>query len=89
MKHNDRHILLFMDNAPCHLQTLSGQFSNITVQFFLKNTTSKSQPLDADIIASWKVLYRKQMLQFVCSQVDGKKNASEIVKSITVLMAIE
>ena len=29
------------------------------------------------------------MLQYVCSQVDGEKNASEIVKSINVLMAIE
>ena len=29
------------------------------------------------------------MLRYVCSQVDGEKNASEIVKSINVLMAIE
>ena len=89
LKRNDRHILLFMDNAPCHPQTLSGEFSNITVQFLPKNTTSKSQPLDAGIIANWKVLYRKRMLRYVCSQVDGEKNASEIVKSINVLMAIE
>ena len=89
LKRNDKHILLFMDNVPCHQQTLSGQFSNITVQFLPKNTTSKSQPLDAGIIANWKVLYRKRMLRYVCSQVDGEKNASEIVKSINVLMAIE
>lgn len=48
---NDRHILLFMDNAPCHPQTLSGQFSNITVQFLPEDTTSKPQPLDAGIIS--------------------------------------
>ena len=89
LKRNDKHILLFMDTVPCHQQTLSGQFSNITVQFLPKNTTSKSQPLDAGIIANWKVLYRKRMLRYVCSQVDGEKNASEIVKSINVLMAIE
>ena len=86
---NDRHILLFMDNAPCHPQTLSGQFSNIIVQFLPENTTSKSQPLDAGIIANWKVLYRKRMLRYVCPPVNGEKNASEIVKSINVLMAIE
>ena len=72
-KHNDRHILLFMDNAPCHPQTLSGEFSNITVQFLPKYNTSKSQPLDAGIITNWKVLYRKRMLRYVCSQVDGEK----------------
>ena len=53
LKRNDRHILLFMDNAPCHPQTLSGQFSNITVQFLPKNTTSKSEPLDAGITNLW------------------------------------
>jgi len=89
LKCHNRHILLFMYNAPCHPQTLSGQFSNITVLFLLKNTTSKSQPLDAGIIANWRVLYRKRMLQYVFSLVDGEKNASEIVKSINVLMAIE
>ena len=89
LKRNDRHIVLFMDNASCHPQTLSREFSNITVQFLPKNTTSKSQPQDAGIIANWKVLYRKRMLRYVCSQVDGEKNASEIVKSINVLMAIE
>lgn len=86
---NNIHILLFVDNAPCHPQTLSGQFSNITVQFLPKNTTSKSQREDAGIIANWKVLYRKPRLRYVGSQVDGEKNVSEIVKSINVLMAIE
>lgn len=78
-----------MDNAPCHPQSLKGQFSNINVVFLPKNTTSKTQPLDAGIIANWKVQYRKRMLRYVCSKVDGVKNAGEIVKSINVLMAIE
>ena len=47
LKRNDRHILLFMDNAPCHPQTLSGQFSNITVQFLPKNTTSQHHQIKA------------------------------------------
>lgn len=77
-----------MDNAPCHPGSLKGQFSNINVIFLPQNTTSKTQQLDAGIIASWKVLYRKRMLRYVCSKVDGVKNAAEIVKSINVLMAI-
>ena len=63
-------------------------FQTSPFSFLPKNTTSKSQPLDAGIIANWKVLYRKRMLRYACSQVDGEKNASEIVKSIKVLMAI-
>ena len=47
LKCNDRHILLFIDNAPCHPQTLSGQFSNITVQFLPKNTTSQHHQIKA------------------------------------------
>lgn len=64
LKCNNKHILLFMHNAPCQPQTLSEQFSNITLQFLPKNTTSKSQPLD--IIAHWKVFYRKRMLRLFC-----------------------
>ena len=88
LKRRNRQILLFMDNAPCHPESLKGKFSNINVVFLPKNTTSKTQPLDAGIIASWKVLYRKRMLRYVCSKVDGVKNAAEIVKSINVLMLL-
>lgn len=72
-----------------HPQSLSRQFSNVTIQFLSKNTNSKSQPLDAGINTNGKVLYRKQMLGYVCSQADGEKNASKIFKSINVLRAIE
>ena len=60
-------------------------FSNINVVLLPKNTTSKTQPSDAGIIASWK----KRMLRYVCSKVDYVKNVAEIVKSVNVLMAIE
>ena len=89
LKQKGRQILLFMDNAPCHPESLTGQFSNINDTFLPKNTTSKTQPLDASIIANWKVKYKKRLLRHVCGQVDSVKNATEIVKSINVLMAIE
>ena len=89
LKRNDRHILLFMDNAPCHPENLKGRFSNINIAFLPKNTTSKTQPLDAGIISNWKVKYKKQLLRYVCGQIDGSKSASDIVKSVNVLMAIE
>jgi len=89
LKRKKRNILLLMDNAPCHPPSMANSFSNISIKFLSKNTTSKTQPLDAGIIANWKVKYKKKLLRYVCSKVDGVKNASEIVKSINVSMAIE
>ena len=71
LKRRNRQILLFMDNAPCHPESLKGKFSNINVVFLSKNTTSKTQPLDAGIIASWNVLYRKRISAKVCLQQGG------------------
>ena len=89
LKRRKRNILLLMDNAPCHPASIADSFSNISIKFLPKNTTSKTQPLDAGIIANWKVKYKKKLLRYVCSKVDGVKNASKIVKSINVSMAIE
>lgn len=79
LKRNDRPILLFMDNAP-----MSGEFSTMTVQFLPKTTTSKSQTLDASIIANWKVLSRKRMLQLMV-----RKTCPKLSNPINVLTAIE
>ncbi|XP_032229372.1 tigger transposable element-derived protein 1-like [Nematostella vectensis] len=57
--------------------------------FLPKNTTSKTQPLDSGIIANWKIHYKKRMLRFICSKVSATITASDIVKSIDVLMSIE
>ena len=84
-------ILLFLDNAPCHPQFLKGMFSNIRIEFLPKNTTSRTQPLDAGIIKTWKVYYGQKLLRYVVSRTDdadGPKKASEIVKSVHLLMAI-
>jgi hypothetical protein len=48
--------------------------------FLPENTTSKTQPLDAGIITNWKAKYKKRLLRYVCSQVDGSRSASNIVK---------
>ena len=54
-----------------------------------KDTTSKTQPLDAGIIAYWKVKYKKRLLRYVCGQIDWSCTASEIVKSVNLLLSIE
>ena len=45
-----RKVILFLDNVSSHSPDLVGKFSNITVVFLPKNTTSRLQPLDAGII---------------------------------------
>ena len=84
-----RTILLFLDSAPCHSPILAEKFSNIGINFLPSNTTSKTQPLEAGIIANWKVKYKKRLLRYVCSKVSQGESTSEIVKSIDISMAIQ
>ena len=81
--------MLFMDNAQCHPASLQDKLSNINIVFLPKNTTSKTQPFDSGIIPSWKCRYKKRLLHQVCSKVDGSNSASNIVKSVNLLMSIE
>ena len=53
------------------------------------NTTSQIQPLDLGTIQNFKIHYRKLLLRFVLSKIDDTNDTvSQIVKSISVLMAI-
>ena len=88
LKREERHIILFLDSAPCHPPSLTDMFSNIKVAFLPKNTTSHTQPLDAGIIKVWKIYYKRKLLRHIVGQVDGAHSASEIVKSVNLLMAL-
>ena len=55
LKREKTHIILFLDNALCYPPLLTDMFSNIKVAL-PKNTTSRTQPLDAAIIKVWKVV---------------------------------
>lgn len=59
MKAANRHILLFVDNAPSHPKI---ELSNVELIFFPPNLTAGAQPLDQGIIQSIKLLYRKELL---------------------------
>ena len=54
-------ILLFMDNPPCHPENFVVSYSNMKVVFLAKNTTPRLQPIDAGVIRSFKVKYRKML----------------------------
>ena len=79
---------MFLDNAPCHPPSLKGMFSNIQIEFLPKNTTCRTQPLDPGIIKTWKAHYRRKVLQYVASQIDGTTAASDIIKYVNLLIAI-
>ena len=60
----DRNVILFLDNAACHPESMIGQFLQIKIIFLPKNATSRLQPLD-DIIQNLKVKYRKRLVKYV------------------------
>ena len=87
LKQENRHVLLFLDNAPCHPEALQQSLSFIKLVFLPKNTTSKLQPADAGIIRNLNAKYRKRLLRHVVSLLDRENTASAIIKSATVLDA--
>ena len=88
MSSSKRSIILFMDNAGCHLEDLAGKFCNIKIVFLPANTTSELQPLDVGILKKFKVHYRRYLLQYVLSKIDEPEKATDVIKSVNILVAI-
>jgi hypothetical protein len=73
-------VIMILDNASscvvsstkvgkfCGFSTL--ELSNMTLVFFPPNVTNVVQPLDQDIIASFKIQSKKKLLQWVLSHYD-------------------
>ena len=86
LSRNNRSIILMMDNAGCHPKALAGKFTNINICYLPANTTSKLQPLDLGVI--FKVHYKHLFLRYVLSKIDECDKASDLAKSINILIAL-
>ena len=89
LEFEDRKVILFLDNATCHPESTIGQFSQIKMIFLPKNTTSRLQPLNADIIQNFKVKYRRSLVKYVLARIQEDVFAIQIVKGVDVLVAIQ
>ena len=84
----DRKILLSIGNAPRHPEPFIDCFSHVEIVFFPKNAAFKLKPLDAGIIKSFKVFYRKQLLQHVLARIKPESKASYVISSVDLLKSI-
>ena len=84
----DRKVILFLDNATCHPESMISQFSQNKIIFLPKNATSRLQPLDAGIIQNSKVKYRKRLVKYVLARIQEDASATQTVNGVDILVAI-
>jgi hypothetical protein len=85
MIQENRKILLFLDDAPCHHPL---ELSNISLIFLPVSSTSRLQPLDQGIIQTFKILYRRRMLRSLVARMNGTTSVTQLAHQITVCDAI-
>uniref|UniRef100_A0A1X7VAJ2 DDE-1 domain-containing protein n=1 Tax=Amphimedon queenslandica TaxID=400682 RepID=A0A1X7VAJ2_AMPQE len=79
LRKDGRNVLLFIDNAGCHLPKFCDKYIKITIAFLPADTTSVLQPLDPGIIKPFKVHYRTSLIRFVLARFDEYAYASKVL----------
>jgi hypothetical protein len=96
LKRKGEYLNLIMDNAPSHKlgehMAVHGEYEglpymdldNITILFLPPNTTSLIQPLDAGIIANFKLHYRRMCLDWLLPKVQAgsTEDLSKVVPNV-------
>jgi len=82
MQHFNRKILLFIDNPPCHDNM---DVSHVAISFFPANCSATLQPLDQEIIRSFKTIYRKLFLQRLLTNIKEIINIKDIIRKVSIL----
>ena len=77
-------VLLLLDNAPSHV-VAGVELRNTTIKFLPPNTTSRLQPCDAGIIASFKTHYQRKFVRCLLEQFESNESLSKL----SVLKAIQ
>ncbi|GFV42698.1 tigger transposable element-derived protein 6 [Trichonephila clavipes] len=80
------YILLFLDN--CTVHNNAPPLSNVKLQFFHPNSTSKLQPLDQGIIHNFKTFYRREVVKSVLDSLENQQNVTTI-SILTALIMID
>ncbi|GFU30145.1 tigger transposable element-derived protein 6 [Trichonephila clavipes] len=86
MKREKRRILLFVDNCTVHIS--APPLSNVKLQFFPPNSTSKLQTLDQGIIHNFKTVYRREVVKSVSDNLENQHNVTTI-SILTVFIMID
>ncbi|KAF0147144.1 MAG: Uncharacterized protein FD143_3102 [Ignavibacteria bacterium] len=79
MRSRNRKIILLVDNCSSH-STPEGNLTNVRLHFLPPNTTAHLQPLDAGIIQTFKIHYRKLLVRHYVQCVDTKQDMTIDVK---------
>jgi hypothetical protein len=90
-KMRGRKVLLLLDNFSGHelgVELVGGLdgLENVRIAWLPPNTTSYWQPLDQGIIATFKLGYRKQWVNYMLRQLEADKNPQ---KTVNILKAIQ
>ncbi|OAF65661.1 hypothetical protein A3Q56_06616, partial [Intoshia linei] len=78
------------DNCPAHCSDYVNKtlvcLENVKIEFLPKNTTSITQPLDAEVIKCVKQSYRKSLVQLIITEID--ENNVPGIRDISLIEAI-
>lgn len=74
----DFHVLLFMDNAPGHARFLVGRHPSVQVVFMPRNTTSRIQPMDQEVIANTKLLFYQDVHERMRKATDSQAELQDL-----------
>lgn len=91
MRMTGRQVVLLMDNFSAHEAAIASinaspsPLKNTLIIWLPPGSTSQYQPLDQGIIQAWKILWKKQWVNYLCSQFDA---GDDPLRSMNVLKAI-